>query len=107
MRIITPGHKYELENFEDPGTKGQVLQFIEKRVMVSGPADNNGLVTITDGTTNEEVLAVLIDRMNFLNAKFPCRENSIAITKLDEALLWLNKRTTDRKTRQVEGLAVV
>lgn len=61
------------------------------------------LKTINDGTTNEEVLEMLIDRMNSLNKKFPCRENSIAITKMDEALLWLNKRTTDRTKRNVEG----
>ena len=34
---------------------------------------------------------------------FACRENSIAITKLEEALLWLNKRTQDRIARNVEG----
>jgi len=38
-----------------------------------------------------------------LNNKFPCRENSIAITKLDEALLWLLKRKLDRQSRGVEG----
>jgi hypothetical protein len=61
------------------------------------------LETINDGTTNEDLLEVLIDRMNYLQNKFPCRENAIAITKLDEALLWLEKRTNDRKKRQVEG----
>jgi hypothetical protein len=61
------------------------------------------LETINDGTTNEDLLEVLIDRMNYLQSKFPCRENAIAITKLDEALLWLEKRTNDRKKRQVEG----
>lgn len=39
-----------------------------------------------------------------LNEKFPCRENSMTITKLDEALMWLNKRKQDREKRQVEGL---
>ena len=39
-----------------------------------------------------------------VNDKFPCRENSIAITKLDESLLWLLKRTLDREARKVEGL---
>lgn len=38
-----------------------------------------------------------------LNKNFPCRENSIVITKLDEALMWLNKRAKDRVTRGVEG----
>ena len=38
-----------------------------------------------------------------LNAKFPCRENAMTITKLDEALMWQEKRTKDREQRGVEG----
>ena len=38
-----------------------------------------------------------------LNKNFPCRENACAITKLDEALLWLMKRKLDREKRNVEG----
>lgn len=40
-----------------------------------------------------------------LNKQFPCRENSSAITKLDEALMWLDKRKKDREKRNVEGLS--
>ena len=57
-----------------------------------------------NGWQNEELLSVLINRMKFLNGKFACRENSIVITKLEEALMWLEKRTADRKARNVEGL---
>jgi hypothetical protein len=38
-----------------------------------------------------------------LNKNFPCRENSMAVTKLDEALMWLQKRKQDREERNVEG----
>jgi len=38
-----------------------------------------------------------------LNAKFPCRENSMVITKLDEAIHWLEHRKKDREKRNVEG----
>lgn len=38
-----------------------------------------------------------------LNKKFPCRENSLAITKLDEALHWLGARKANREKRGVEG----
>lgn len=38
-----------------------------------------------------------------LNAEFPCRENSMAITKLDEALMWLEARKKDRVQRGVKG----
>src|SRR6185437_9890699 len=78
----------------------QVLEFIEKVAIQPGSTE---LETVRNGTTNEEVLAVLIDRMQYLQSKFPCRENAIVITKLEECLMWLNKRTDDRKKRNVEG----
>jgi hypothetical protein len=100
MKVLRPGHQYELDNLEPtlPGAVKQILQFIEKDPAVEG---DPRMVTINDGTTNEEVLAVLIDRLQSLNAKFPCRENAIVITKLEESLMWLNKRTADRKARNV------
>jgi len=106
MNILTHGHKYELANFEDvgPDASVQTLQFIEKVPVADGAPGE--LATLHDGTTNEEVLRVLIDRMNYLNAKFPCRENAIVTTHLDTALLWMEKRTADRKARAVEGKAL-
>lgn len=98
MKVLTEGHKYVAANFENP-EGGQTIQFIEK----VPKGDTTELITVNDGTTNEELLAVLLDRMNYLQSKFPCRENALAITKLDEALLWLNKRTQDRLKRGVEG----
>src|SRR3990167_583521 len=50
-----------------------------------------------NGTTLEEMIGVSIERLQDLNARFSCRENSLAITKLEEALMWLNKRTENRK----------
>lgn len=93
MRALIPGYRYELDHFEHPANK-ETIQFIHK---------DAAMQTITGGTTNEEVLAMLIDRLRFLGEKLPCRENSIAVTKIEEALLWLNKRTADRKARGVEG----
>jgi len=37
------------------------------------------------------------------NDRFPCRENSLVITKLDEAMLWLMARTEERIQRNAEG----
>ena len=99
MRVLTEGHKYSLANFEN-GIEAQTIQFIEKQPSINSTFK---LETVHDGTTNEEVLAMLIDRLQFLGEKLPCRENSIAITKCEEALMWLNKRTAERKARGVEG----
>lgn len=101
MKELKEGHKYELSNFENKDQPGQLLQFIEKE---PAPGDEKGaLKTVSDGTTNEEVLEVLIRRIQYLQSKFPCRENAIVITKLEESLMWLNKRTADRIARSVEG----
>ena len=36
-------------------------------------------------------------------ARFSCRENALAITKLEEALHWLNHRTAKREAKGIEG----
>jgi len=100
MKVYTDGHRYELANFEDKDAHGQLLQFIQKEPVEGG---NGEMKTIHDGTTNEEVLEMLIDRMKYLQAKFPCKENACCITHLEEGLMWLEKRTRDRVKRQVEG----
>ena len=100
MKNKVAGHTYELSNFEKKDEKGQTLQFIHKEPKQEGSTE---LETISDGTTNEEVLEVLIDRMEFLQKKFPCKENACCITHLQEALMWLEKRTNDRIKRNVEG----
>ena len=98
MKVLTEGYKYQLSGFEN-AENTQEIQFIEK-TLIEGTTE---LKTVNDGTTNEEMLEVLIDRMNYLQGKFPCRENAIVITKLQESLMWLEKRTSERKKRNVEG----
>jgi len=104
MKVKVLGHTYELTNFENKDAQGQTLQFIHKEPKEIGSSE---LQTISDGTTNEDVIEVLIDRLSFLQSKFPCRENAIVITKLEESLMWLNKRTADRLKRNVEGKQLV
>jgi hypothetical protein len=103
MKILTEGHKYELENFENKEGQGQIIQFIHKEPTVGVFPLKNELTTIADGTTNEDVLEMLINRMMYLQDKFPCKENACCITHLEEAQMWLEKRTRDRIKRNVEG----
>jgi hypothetical protein len=57
-----------------------------------------------NGVTNEALLAILIDRMRgFQAGQYASRDNAVALTKMEEALMWLHKRTRDRLTRGVEG----
>lgn len=97
MKCLDDCHLYHLDNFMEDHP-AVTLQFY--RLDLDGAR--------TPGTTNEEVLRALIHRLQFLNekwmgGKFRCRENSVAITKLQEALMWLEERTKDRVKREVEG----
>lgn len=64
-----------------------------------GPVKENGV----NGCQVDEIIRAAKIILEGLQSKFPCRENAIALTKLDEALLWLNERTRNRELRQVEG----
>lgn len=65
-----------------------------------GPIGDAGI----NGVMDENLLQIVIDRLeHFQQSEFRCRENAIAITKLEEALLWLRKRTMNRELRGVEG----
>jgi hypothetical protein len=57
-----------------------------------------------NGAFVEGVISAALQRIQYYQqSKFNCRENAIAITKLQEALFWLEARTKDREERQVEG----
>ena len=65
-----------------------------------GPVQDAGI----NGVSGEALLTVLIDRLRgFQTGQFACRENAVALTHLETALMWLQKRTRDRLARGVEG----
>ena len=69
-----------------------------------GPLGRDGDRKEPNGAFVEGVIAAAIQRLEFFqNSKFKCRENALAITKLEEALLWLQWRTINREKRSVEG----
>ena len=98
---------YKAENYNDPsgmpyggfaaGT-GIDIKWQE------GPLGRGDNRKEPNGAFVETVIDIARQRIEcYQNSIFKCRENAIAITKLEEALLWLNKRTQDREKRQVEG----
>lgn len=65
-----------------------------------GPIKEAGV----NGVANEDLINMVICRLqHFQDSEFNCKENACAITKLEEALLWLRKRTMARENRGVEG----
>jgi hypothetical protein len=79
----------------------------------NGPIKDTGGI---NGISNEALLAIVIDRLQGFQhgptwfgkdeggrGEFACRENAIALTHLETALMFLQKRTRDRIARGVEG----
>ena len=65
-----------------------------------GPVAEDGV----NGCFMEDLLNIVVDRLEgFQSGDFACRENALALTKVQEALHWMNHRTSDRIERDVEG----
>jgi len=74
--------------------------FCQRIDFQEGPIKECGV----NGACNEDLIAMVICRLeHFQNSPYSSRDNAMAITKLEEALLWLRKRTIGRENRGVEG----
>lgn len=105
-KYTTVLHEKEFENnaphhFEVYADIGQqVPRLVGKVDFQKGPIKEAGV----NGVMNEDLLAMVKCRLEHFNqTEFRCRENSMAITKIEEALMWLRKRTTDREQKGIEG----
>jgi len=57
-----------------------------------------------EGVFTETLLQVCKQYLEGVNTgQMSTRETSMAITKIDEALMWIQKRADDRKLREVQG----
>ncbi len=68
----------------------------------NGPIGEGGMGV--NGVTHEALLAILAHRLRgFQSGPYACRENALALTKIEEAMHWLHTRTLNRMRRGVEG----
>lgn len=107
-KVNPANDKLELAVSGEPGSGGAYHDYV---VMLpdgeefsirfqNGPIAENGV----NGLTQEVLLSILIDRLRcFQSGPFSCRENAMALTKLEEAQMWLHRRTRERMARGVEG----
>jgi hypothetical protein len=73
-------------------------------VWQEGPLNRGEERLAPNGAFVETVIAAALQRIEHYNTtQFRCRENSLAITHLEEALHWLNHRTARREVEGVEG----
>jgi hypothetical protein len=94
-------HKYQIRKVrsDDDPVFGALRIFTEV-IFQNGPVKE----TDVNGIFIEDLLEICRHRLQcFQAADFACRENEHALTKIEEALHWLNSRTADRQRRGVEG----
>jgi len=105
-------HRYHITTVEAPSPIGggmspeslekamSMLQAVTEIRFQNGPIQEVGV----NGISNEALLAIVEDRLlGFQSGQYACRENAVALTKLQECMMWLMKRTRDRMARGVEG----
>lgn len=93
----TKGGKFsiEIENAEDIKGIAPIVKF----TIQSDPIGEVGI----NGCQAVDMLEYVKCLFESLNEAFPCRENALTITKIEEAIHWQGERTKDRQLRNVEG----
>ena len=92
-------HKYRVISVVPPQENKEERVF-GRVSFQNGPIKEVGV----NGVTNEDLIAIVIDRIRgFQSGAYACRDNALALTKLEEALMWLRNRTNEREARGVEG----
>ena len=88
----------ELRQFVDVDHGGMKISITMQNDVVS----EVGVIGVQAG----ELINLPLVLIQFLNKKYPCRENSLTIQRLQEAQHWDLARTRDREKRKVEGTNV-
>lgn len=84
-----------IENTEDVKGVAPIVSF----TIQSDPISEVGV----NGVQALDILKYTKCLFESLNDTFPCRENALTITKIEEAIHWQDARTKDRQLRNVEG----
>lgn len=91
-------HEYQIRGIQGPIDRNPVPT-IDIRFQ-NGPIQEVGV----NGISNEALLAIVEHRLlGFQSGQYSCRENALALTALQESMMWLQKRTRERMARGVEG----
>lgn len=94
-------HLYVIDGFDSSMNKSARQDYVGVEILFqNGPIKDVG----TNGVTQEALLAIVMDRLrSFQAGQYACRENALALTKIEEAMHWLQHRTLQRVARGVEG----
>lgn len=92
MKVLDPGHSYDLNTLDGFVPLLQSRLTFVKRYGVGYP----GNIGQYPGTTCQEVLRALIDRVQYLNKQIPSKWNTISVFCLRVTLFCFEKRAAQR-----------
>lgn len=96
-----------LEKLNDTRKDGVAQHYTERindKVVLDVVFQSGGTATTEkNGVFIEDLLIVAYAKLDEFNKHLPSRENSLALTKIEEAILWLTARKAERDYRGVYG----
>lgn len=101
MKIIEPGHIYQLD-FLDEGSRQESLWNLLTFVKRIGTKYPGNLGPPHAGTNMQDVIKVLINRCLYLNKQERCIETIMVINLLEEAMVLLEMRAARKHGRNFE-----
>ena len=95
--------KLQIAVTDEPGSGGANHRYEVRGFSLAGNPSS-----IEEDDFSGVLIAICIDRLrSFQAGPYACRENALALTKLEEAQMWLLSRTRARMARNVEGTHTV
>jgi len=109
MRVVDPGHRYVLHELDSaqPDNLGPHSLTAELRFVKREGEGYPGNVGHYCGTTTQEVLRALIDRIQYVNGQIPDDRNDDVLYHLRCAIYQLEARAAERHKRFAAFLAKV
>lgn len=104
FKTLEQGTTYSLPNWRVEDGVGIVETGDETKIQfVRGSKLKDEVVEKREGVLHETLLSMMISDLKFKQSLVPGREGAIAITKLEEALHWMEERQREREARNVVG----
>lgn len=103
LDIQEAGYQYQLPMYKVTNEGIEDSNFVLPINFCKGNKNDETLLR-QEGVFVESLLETCVDRLKTVNqGELSTRETAIAITKIEEAVMWLEKRSKDREIRRVQG----
>jgi hypothetical protein len=103
--LSSPRTMIEMSELENGAHRRFTIKAVENDAVLGEVKFQSGeLINGLNGIFIEDLLEITVQHLKqFQDSEFRCRENACALTHVEEAQMWLEKRRKNRMVRGVEG----